>query len=53
MNLPSRGYLATSGNTFGCHKWQMAYIWWAGAQDAAKHPAVYQTIFQKPRITQP
>ena len=52
MNLPGKGYLATSGNMFGSHKWPVASVVGRG-RDAAKHPAVHQTIFRKPGHTQP
>lgn len=35
----TRGYLAISGDIFGCHNWGIAFgIWWIEARYAAKFP---------------
>lgn len=48
------GYLAMSGDSFGCHKWRGATgMEQVGTSDAAKHPAVHRTAPQQRMIWPP
>ena len=45
--LPPAGYLAISGDIFGCHNWRCCWHLWVETRDAAKHPLVYRAAWQQ------
>ena len=48
--LPPTGYLAISGDIFGCHNWRCCWHLWVETRDAVKHPLVYRAAWQQRSI---